>query len=155
MLLCRMSYQFLLSYRLQISLLHLRMLRLDHFRFILAVLVLLQGLLLNHLLCHHHLLLRFRNHLMIYLLPFKKVLNLLLTHYLFIIFSTFITYRYLTLPLSLPCLLSLPLTTLVKLSHPSWRQVMAKEMDALYSMTHGSLSLFLLASLLLVVVGSI
>ena len=35
-------------------------------KFILAVLVLLQGLLLKHLLCHSHLLLQFRNRLMIY-----------------------------------------------------------------------------------------
>ena len=53
---------------------------------ILVVLVLRQVLLLIHLLCHRHLLLRFLNRLMIYLLPFKKVLALLVTHILFIIF---------------------------------------------------------------------
>ena len=84
-------------------------------KFILVVLILPQGLLLNHLLCHHHLLLRFRNHLMIYLLPFGKVLALLLTHILFIIFSAFIVYLYPTLPLSPLCLLSLLLTTLMRL----------------------------------------
>ena len=91
-LLFRMSYLLFLSYHLPISLLHLQMSCLDHFRFILVVFVLLQGLLLNHLLCHSHLLLRFRNHLMIYLLPFGKVPALLLTHILFIIFSVFIVY---------------------------------------------------------------
>ena len=91
---------------------------LDHFRFILAVLVILQGLLLNHLLCRNHLLLQFRNCLMIYLLPFGKVPALLLTHILFIIFSTFIVYLYPTLPLFPPCLLSLPLKVLVRFSHP-------------------------------------
>ena len=40
-------------------------------------------------------------------------------------------------------------STIEALSHPSWRQAMTKEM------AHGSLSLFLLESLLLVVVGSI
>ena len=38
-----------------------------------------------HLLCHCHLLLPFRNCLIIYLLPFEKVLALLVTHILFII----------------------------------------------------------------------
>ena len=113
-LLCRMSYQFLLSYHLQISLLHLRMSWLDHFKFILAVLVLLEGVLLNHLLCHHHLLLWFHNHMMIYLFPFGKVLALLLTHIMIIIFSAFIVYRYPTLPLSPPT----PNSTSEALSHP-------------------------------------
>ena len=40
----RMSYLFLLSYHLPISLLHLQMLCLDHFRFIFVVLVLLRPL---------------------------------------------------------------------------------------------------------------
>ena len=71
---------------------------LDHFRFILAILIFLQGLLLNHLLCRNHLLLQFRNCLMIYLLSFGKIPALLLTHILFIIFSTFIVYLYPTLP---------------------------------------------------------
>ena len=115
-LLFRMSYLFLLSYHLLISFLHLQMPYLDHFRFILAILVLLQVLLLNHLLCRSHLLLWFRNRLMIYLLPFGKVPGLLLAHILFIIFSAFIVYLYPTLPLFLPCLLSLPLKALVTLS---------------------------------------
>ena len=113
-LLCRMSYQFLLSYHLQISLLHLKMSWLDHFKFILVVLVLLEGVLLNHLLCHHHLLLWFHNHMMIYLLPFGKVLALLLTHIMIIIFSAFIVYRYPTLPKSPPT----PNSTSEALSHP-------------------------------------
>ena len=85
-LMFRMSYMSLLSYHLQISLLHLRMLLLDHFKFILVVLVLQQGLLLIHLLCHRHLQLWFCNRLMITLLPFGNVLALLVTHILFIIF---------------------------------------------------------------------
>ena len=100
---------------------------------ILAVLVLLQGLLLKHLLCHSHLLLQFRNRLMIYLLSFGKVPALLLTHILFIIFSAFIVYLYPTLPLFPPCLLSLHLKALVRLSHPGWKQAMTEKMDALYS----------------------
>ena len=115
-LLFRMCYLFLLSYHLLISLFHLQMSCLDHFRFILGILVLLQGLLLNHLLCRSHLLLRFRNRLMIYLLSFGKVHALLLTHILFIIFSAFIIYIYPTLPLFLLSLLSLPLKALVRLS---------------------------------------
>ena len=115
-LLFRMSYLFLLSHHLLFSLLHLQMSCLNQFRFILAILVLLQGLLLNHLLYRSHLLLRFRNRLMIYLLSFGKVPALLLTHILFIIFLAFIVYLYPTLPLFLPCLLSLPLKALVRLS---------------------------------------
>ena len=115
-LLFRMSYLFPLSYHLPISLLHLQMSCLDHFRFILVVLVLLQGLLLNHLLYRSHLLLRFYNRRMIYLLPFGKVSTLLLTHILFIIFSPFIIYLYPTLLLFPPCLMSLPLKALVRLS---------------------------------------
>ena len=80
------------------------------------LLVLLRGLVLTHLLCRSHLLLRFRNRLMIYLLPFGKVSALLLTHILFIIFLAFIVYLYPTLPLFPPCLLSLPLKALVRLS---------------------------------------
>ena len=78
------------------------------FPYILAVLVFLQGLVLTHLLCRSHLLLQFRNCLMIYLLRFGKVPALLLTYILFIIFLAFIVYFYPTLPLFLPCLLSLP-----------------------------------------------
>ena len=111
-----MSYPFLLFYPLPISLPHLQMSCLDRFMYILAVLVLLQGLVLTHLLCRSHLMLRFRNRLMIYLLSFGKVPALLLTHILFIIFLAFIVYLYLTLPLFPPCLLSLPLKALVRLS---------------------------------------
>ena len=115
-LLFRMSYLFLLSYHLLISFLQLQMLCLDHFRFILAVLVLLQCHLLNHLLCHSHLLLRFDNRMMIYLLSFGKVPALLLTHNLFIIISTCIVYLYPIFALFSSCLLSLPLKALVRLS---------------------------------------
>ena len=115
-LLFQMSYLFLLSYHLPISLVHLKMSCLDHFRFILIVLILLQGLLLTHLLCRNHLLIRFRNPLLIYLLSFGKAPALLLTHILFVIFSTFIVYLYPTLSLFQPCLLSLPLRALVRLS---------------------------------------
>ena len=128
----------------------------SRFRSILAVLVLLQGLVLTHLLCRSHLLLRFCNRLMIYLLPFGKVPALLPTHILFIIFLAFIIYLYPTLPLFPPCLLSLPLKALVRLSL-IWvgnRQWLKKWM-LFTPMTHGNLSLFLLASLLLVVVGFI
>ena len=158
-LLFQMSYPFLLSFHLPISLLHLQMSCLDHFRFILAilaVLVPLQGLLLNHLLYRSHLLLQFRNRLMIYLLPFEKILVLLLTHILFIIFSSFIIYLYPILPLFPFCLLSLPLKALVRLSliRARNRQWLRKWMF-FPPMAHGSLSLFLLSSLPLVVIGFI
>ena len=118
--------------------------------------ILVQGLVLTHLLCRSHLLLRFRNRLMIYLLPFRKVPSLLLTHIMFIIFLAFIVYLYPTLPLYPPCLLSLPLKALVRLSliRVGNRQWLRKWM-LFTPMTHRNLSLFLLASLLLVVVGFI
>ena len=53
---------------------------------------------------------------MTYLLSFEKLLALFLTHILFIIFLAFIVYLYPTLPLFPPCLLSLPLKALVRLS---------------------------------------
>ena len=103
-------------------------------RSILAVLVLLQGLVLAHLLRRSHLLLRFCNRLMIYLLPFEKVPALLLTHILFIIFLAFIVYLYSTLPLFPPCLLSLLLKALVRLSLiRAGNKQMIEEMDVLYS----------------------
>ena len=74
------------------------------------------GPLVESFLRHRHLLLQFRNHLMIYLLPFRKVLALLLTHILVIIISAFVVYLYPIMPLSSPCLLSLPLTALMRLS---------------------------------------
>ena len=155
-LLFQMSYLFLLSYHLPISLLHLQISCLDHFRFILGVIVPLQGLLLNHILCRSHLLLRFRNHLMIYLLSFENIPALLLTHILFIIFSFFIIYLYPIFPLFQSCLLSLPLKTLVRLSliRARNRQWLGKWMF-FPQMAHGSLSLFFLSSLSLVVIGFI
>ena len=109
-----------------------------------------------HLLCRSHLLLRFRNRLRIYLLPFGKVPALLLTHILLIIFLAFIVYLYPTLPLFPPCFLSLPLKALVRLSliRAGNRQWLRKSM-LFTPMTHGNLSLFLLTSFLLVVVGFI
>ena len=86
----------------------------------------------------------------------RKVPALLLTHILFIIFLAFIVYLYLTLSLFPPCLMSLPLKALVRLSliRAGNRQWLRKWM-LFTPMTHGNLSLFLLASLLLVVVGFI
>ena len=83
---------------------------------------------LNHLLCHSHLLLQFCNHPMIYLLPFRKVPTLLLTHILCIIFSAYTVYLYPTLPLFPPYLL-FSLSSGLETSNG----LMAEEMDALYS----------------------
>ena len=78
------------------------------------------------------------------------------THILFIILSAFIGYLHPTLPLFLPCLLSLPLNALVRLSlfraeNGQW----LRKWMLFTPMAHGSLSLFLLASIPLVVVGFI
>ena len=149
----QMSYLFLLSYHHQIPLLHLQMSCLDHFRLYSSS---SSSFLLNHLLCHSHLLLRFCNHLMIYLLPIGKVPALLLTHILFIIFSTFIVYIYPTLSLFPPCLLSLPLKAILRLSltQDGNRQWLRKWF-LFTTMANRSLLLFLLASLPLVVIGFI
>ena len=71
-------------------------------------------------------------------------------------FLSFIVYLYPTLPLFPPCLLSLPVKALVRLSliRAGNRQWLRKLMFFTL-MTHGNLSLFLLASLMLVVVGFI
>ena len=108
------------------------------------------------ILIRSHLLLWFCNRLMIYLLSFEKVPALFLNHILFIIFLAFIVYLYSTLPLFPPCLLSLPLIALVRLSliRAGNRQWLRKLM--LFTlMTHGNLSLFLFASHLLAVFGFI
>ena len=71
-------------------------------------------------------------------------------------FFSFIVYLYPTLPLFPPCLLSLPLKALVRLSliRVGNKQWLRKWM-LFTPMTHGNLSFFLLASLLSVVVGFI
>ena len=76
-----------------------------------------------------------------------------LVHNFFIFYCLYLPYFVFISTLSS---VSTPKSTSEALSHPNWKQAMTEEMDALYSNgTWGSLSLFLLTSLLLVVVGFI
>ena len=126
-----MSYLFLLSHHLRISLLHLQMPCLDHIRFILTILVLIQGPLLTHLVCHCPLQLWCCIHPIYF--PSEMYSYTRNPHLIY----NFLSYHRLSSPyyaiVSTLSSVSIPKSISETLSHPGWRQAIVEEIDALYS----------------------